>query len=391
MSLSRRRIAAIAGLALAAIFVWRATLLVIKEFAGPSQRYQRPPVAVETAGVLRQSIQEELRLTGTIYPIYQYTVAPKVSGMVTKIAKRIGDPVRRGETIATIDDGEYRQAVLQAEANLKIARANLLQARSQMDLSKKQLERVEYMEAKGIASVAELETATAEYSSMEARAQLAQAQVEQSEAALAAAKIRLDYTVLTAPEPGLIGQRFVDEGAMVAASSPVASVVGIDRVIVRTTVVERVYGRIVPGQAATVEADALPGKTFAGTVSRLAPRFDETSRVAQMEIEIPNESRELKPGMFCRVSVVVSARDSAQVVPGQAVVTRNGASGVFVVRPGESVARYLPVDIGITTSDLTEIVSPAIDGRVVSLGHHLLEDSSSVILPGGPGKDDKPR
>jgi hypothetical protein len=69
------------------------------------------------------------------------------------------------------------------------------------------------------------------------------------------------------------------------------------------------------------------------------------------------------------------------------VVTRNGSSGVFVVRPGGSIARFVPVEIGITTTDVTEIVSPAIDGEVVSLGHHLLQDSSSVILPGGQAKD----
>lgn len=391
MSFSRKRVAAIVGLALAAVFVWRVALLVINEFAGPSQRYNRPPVAVETADVSHQPIQETLQLTGTIHPIYQYTVAPKVSGMVTKIAKRIGDPVRRGETIATIDDAEYRQACLQAEANLKIAQANLVAARSQMDLSEKQLDRVEYMEGKGIASVAELETATAEYNSMEARAQLAQAQVEQSEAALASAKIRLDYTVLAAPEPGFVGERFVDEGALVTAMAPVASVVGIDKVIIRTTVVERVYGRIGPGQAATVEADALPGRTFAGTVSRVAPRLDESSRVAEMEIEIANDSLALKPGMFCKVSVVLSSRESAQVVPGQAIVTRNGSSGVFVVKPGESIVRFVPVEIGITTADLAEIVSPIIEGQVVSLGHHLLQDSSSVIPPGGRGREDKQR
>jgi RND family efflux transporter MFP subunit len=286
-----------------------------------------------------------------------------------------------------MDDGEYRQAFLQAEANLKMAQANLAAARSQMDLSKKQLDRAEYMQGKGIASVADLETAIAEYNSAQARAQLAQAQVEQAEAALASAKIRLAYTVLAASEPGLIGQRFVDEGATVAATEPVATVVGIDRVIVRTTVVERVYGRIHAGQAATVEADALPGRTFAGTVARLAPRLDESSRVAEMEIDIANDSLELKPGMFCKVSLALSSRDSAQVVPGQAVVTRNGSSGVFVVRPGGSIARFVPVEIGITTTDVTEIVSPAIDGEVVSLGHHLLQDSSSVILPGGQAKD----
>jgi RND family efflux transporter MFP subunit len=318
-------------------------------------------------------------------------VAPKISGMIVKITKRIGDRVNRGETIARIDDGEYRQALLQAEADLKIAQANVAEAQSQLELSKKELERVQYMEEKGIASVADLETATAKYSSMEARAQLAQAQVEQRQAALASAKIRLDYTVLSAREPGFIGERFVDEGAMVGANSAVASVVGIDKVIVRTTVIERVYGRILPGQPVTIEADAFPGKTFAGTVSRIAPRLDEASRVAQMEVEIANGSLELKPGMFCTLTVVLSSRDSAQVVPGQAIVTRNGSSGVFVVKPGGGVARYVPVELGITTPAVTEIVSPTIDGLVVSLGQHLLQDSSAVILPGGQGKGDKQR
>jgi RND family efflux transporter MFP subunit len=339
--------------------------------------------------VRRQAIQEELHLTGTIHPIYQYTVTPKVSGTLLEIAKRIGDRVGRGETIARIDDGEYRQAYLQAEADLKIAKASLAEAQSSLELSEKELQRVRYMEERGIASVADLETATAKHNSMQARSELARAQVEQREAALVSARIKLDYTVLGAPEPGFIGERFVDEGAMVGANTAVASVVGIDRVIVRTTVIERAYGRIQPGQAAAVEVDAFPGRAFGGTVSRLAPRLDEASRVAQMEIEIPNESLELKPGMFCKVSVVLSSKDSAQVVPGQAVVNRNGSSGVFVVKPGESVARYVPVEPGIAGSEVTEIVSPAIEGLVVTLGQHLLQDSSVVILPASPGEGDR--
>jgi hypothetical protein len=79
------------------------------------------------------------------------------------------------------------------------------------------------------------------------------------------------------------------------------------------------------------------------------------------------------------------------VVPGQAIVTRNGSSGVFVVRPGESITRYVPVEIGITNPEVTEIVSPALDGLVVSLGQHLLQDSSAIILPGGQTKSDKQR
>ncbi|MFZ1947630.1 MAG: efflux RND transporter periplasmic adaptor subunit [bacterium] len=391
MSVGKKRIAVVVGLGFAALFTWRVVVLVVKEFGGPAQRYERPPVAVVADSVRFQPIQETVRLTGTVHAFHQYTVAPKISGVITRITKRIGDRVSRGETIARIDDGEYTQALLQAEAELKIAQANLAEARARLELSEKEFERVQYMESKGIASVADLETATAEASSMEARAQLAQAQVEQREAAVASARIKLGYTVLSASEPGFIGERFVDEGAMVGANSAVASVVAIDRVIVRTTVVERVYGRIRPGQPATVEADALPDRAYAGTVSRIAPRLDESSRVAQMEVEIANDSLDLKPGMFCKLTVVLSSKDSAQVVPGQAVVTRNGSSGVFVVRPGEGIVRYFPVEIGITTPEVAEIVSPTIEGLVVSLGQHLLQDSSAVILPGSKGKGDTQR
>jgi multidrug efflux pump subunit AcrA (membrane-fusion protein) len=100
-----------------------------------------------------------------------------------------------------------------------------------------------------------------------------------------------------------------------------------------------------------------------------------------MEVEIPNDALALKPGMFCSADVALSSKAEAQVVPGRAIVTRNGASGVFVVKPGESVAHYVPVQLGITTADKAEILSPAIDGMVVCLGQHLLQDSSAVILP----------
>jgi RND family efflux transporter MFP subunit len=376
-----KHLIAIVAIALGGLLIWRVTLLLIKEFGGGTQRSERPPVAVQVGDVLYEPIKETLQLTGTIHPLYQYTVAPKVSGRIVSITKRIGDHVGRGETIARIDDGEYRQALLQAQAELRIAQANLVEAESQMELKRKEMERVQSMEAKGIASRAELDQATAQFTSAQAGTELARAQIEQREAALATAQIRLDYTVLTAPQPGLIGERFVDEGTLVAANSEVASVVGIDRVIVQTTVIERVYGRIAPGQPAEVEVDAFPGKTFTGSVSRVAPMLDEASRVAQMEVEIPNDSLQLKPGMFCKVTVTLSSKDSAQVVPGQAIVTRNGSTGIFVVKAGENVARYVPVQIGITTPERTEIISPKIDGAVVSLGQHLLQDGSAVILP----------
>jgi len=369
--------------------IWRMILLVIGNKETSSQQSSRPPVAVEVDSVRYEPIQETRQLTGSIYPLYRYIVAPKVSGRIIRINKRIGDWVKRGETIATIDDAEYQQMLLEAEANLKISQANLAETKTQFELAKQELERVESLQQKGIASPSELDAATTNFNALQSRTELAQAQVEQRQAALNSAKIRLSYTVLLASEPGFIGERFVDEGSLLAPNSPVVSVIGIDTIIVRTTVIERVYGQIQINQSAEIQVDAFPGKIFHGKVSRIAPMLQEASRVAQMEVEVANDSLLLKPGMFSKVQIVLAEKESAQIVPSQAIVSRNGTNGIFMIQSGESIAHFMSVQIGISTPNKTEILTPQLDGLVITLGQHLLEDGSTIILPDHDKQNEK--
>lgn len=103
--------------------------------------------------------------------------------------------------------------------------------------------------------------------------------------------------------------------------------------------------------------------------------------MADMEIEVQNDSLLLKPGMFTRVYVVLDHKETAQVVPTRSVVSRSGETGVFVVDSTGTHARYYPVRTGIVSEEKTEILTPTLNGLVVTLGHHLLEDGSPVILP----------
>ncbi|MBN1482453.1 efflux RND transporter periplasmic adaptor subunit [candidate division KSB1 bacterium] len=375
------------GFVFSLFLLWRIYALIFSGESGRSGRPGRPSVAVEVADIRFGPIQEVREYTGSVYPRYQYILAPKVSGRIIDISKRIGDWVNPGEIIARIDDAEYQQAVREAEANLKIAQASLAEARSQFELASQEKERVESLQEKGIASPAELDAAVTNYTAQESRYQLAQAQVEQRNASLKSAQIRLSYTQLTATEPGYVGERFVDEGALLAPNSPVVSVIGIDSVIVRTTIIERDYGRIQKGQQVVVTVDAFPAQEFYGSVSRIAPLLQETSRVAQMEVEVANEKILLKPGMFARVNVRIAEKDSAQIIPTTALVNRSGESGVFVVNPDESIAHYVPVTTGIATADDVEIISPALQGLVITLGHHLLDEGSPVLLPKAEGDE----
>jgi len=363
------------------ILGWRIVLLITSGDDEKAGRTGRPPVAVEIDSVRFGPLSEVRELTGTVYPIYQYIVAPKVSGRIVTIRKRIGDWVKAGEIIAQIDDAEYQQGILEAEANLRIAEASLSESQIQLDQARQEKERVESLQAKGIASPAELDAAVSNYSAQQSRQQLALAQVQQRRASLKSANIRLGYTILTADQAGFIGERYVDEGALLAPNSPVVSVIGINTVIVRTTIIERDYGHIQIDMPATVSVDAFPGQFFPGKVARVAPLLQEASRVAQAEVEVVNNPTKLKPGMFARVNVVTASRENARIVPSQAIVSRDGANGIFTVEENGSVARYVPVTVGIVTPQFTEILAPALTGRVITLGQHLLDDGSPILLP----------
>jgi RND family efflux transporter MFP subunit len=362
-------------------FGWRIIKLVTSTSEDQNKKSGRPAVAVEIDSVRFGPLSDIRQFTGNIQPLYQYIVAPKVSGRLLTIKKRIGDWVRTGELIALIDDAEFQQSVREAEANLKIAQASLIEANSQFVLARQELERSQSLQKKGIASPAELDAANTSFTAQQSRLELARAQVEQREAALKSAQIRLGYASLSATQPGFIGERYVDEGALLSANSPVVSVVGLDRVIIMTTVIERDYGKLQVGQKARVVADAYPGQEYLGRIARIAPVLEQASRMAKMEIEVENEQRMLKPGMFVQVRVVLSEKARTQIVPSRAVVHKNGHMCVFVVRSNETMAQQVVVKTGIVNGDLTEVVEPAIQGRVVVLGQHLLEDGSPVLLP----------
>jgi RND family efflux transporter MFP subunit len=373
------------GIVFLVFFGWRIISLFTKTQQGwrPGMG-QGQAVAVEVSDATIKPIREVREFTGTVYPVYQYIISPKVSGRVIEITKRIGDWVNKGEVIARLDDAEYQQAVLEAQANIRISKASINESESQFELAKQELERARSLQEKGIASSSELDSASTSYEAQKSRLELARAQVQQREAALKSAEIRMDYTVLYATDPGFVGERYVDEGSLLSPNSPLVSVVGIDSVIVQATIIEKDYGRIKIGQSAEIVVDAFPETTFTGTVARIAPVLEEASRVANMEVEVENKYHLLKPGMFAITRVVLQERGSAQVIPIEAMIKNNGTDGIFVVEKdaasGMDIARFYPVKTGISTEMEIEIISPKIKGPVVILGQHLLQDDVHVTL-----------
>jgi RND family efflux transporter MFP subunit len=180
----------------------------------------------------------------------------------------------------------------------------------------------------------------------------------------------------------VVGERFVDEGAMLAPNASIVSVLDIRTLTGVIHVIERDYPKVRIGQQATITTDAYPGKVFTGQVARMAPLIKETSRQARVEFEVPNPEGLLKPGMFIRVQIEFSKVENATVVPMSAVVKRNGEQGVFQVDASEMKARFVPLTFGMMNSEFAQVLKPPLQGDAVTLGHHLLEEEAPVILPG---------
>ena len=388
----------LAGLLVLAAFGWLLWEIYDRTSAptGGPRRGGAGPVAFEVVPIRKAVIRDVRRLTGSVLARSQFQVAPKIAGRLEKLMVDIGDEVHNRQLIAQLDSDEYVQQVAQAEAELEMAKANVVQASSNLELARKKLARYRALYEKKVASQSEIEVVEAEYKVQEAAHKVAEARVLQNKAALEAAKVQEAYTKISASwENGegrrVVGERFVDEGAMLKANEPIVSIIDIASVTAVIYVIERDYGKIRIGQEARVTTDALPGESFRSRVVRVAPLLKEASRQARVELEIPNPKGSLKPGMFVRVEIEFIRLEDVTVVPAGSVVKRNDTDGVFIVDTENMKVRFVPVKLGLEEEDMVQVLEPNLSGSVVTMGQHLLEDGRSIKLPGTESEDASPR
>jgi RND family efflux transporter MFP subunit len=351
---------------------------------------------VEFAEVKRAPVAEHVLVVGNLIGAATVEAAPKVNGRLESVDVKLGDPVRRGQTIAKVEDREIQEQVRQAEATYEVSRATIRQREADLKLAQTNLERNRNLLERQLLPRQTYDDTEARYQAALAQVDLSKAQFEASKARLDELRINLANTVLKSPVDGFVGKRFLDPGAFISPNSPVLSLVDIRTVRMVANLVEKDVKRVTVGTLAEVEVDAFPGETFTGKVSRVAPVFDPATRTAEMEIEVPNPGFRLKPGMYARVQLTVATRADALVVPANALVTVEGKAGVFVAAPAAAgartddkttrsddktvTARFTPVETGIRDGQQIEIVSGVREGaRVVTTGAGAIKDGDRVV------------
>jgi RND family efflux transporter MFP subunit len=364
--------------------------LIARRLLEPVEEAQRgggPEAApVEIALVEQGSIELRRVFSGALEATARITIAPKVAGRITSMPLDLADLVQRGQVVARLDDDEYLQDVAQAEAELAVAKAGLVQAESAAVIAQRELERVETLEGRGIASESQLDTVRADNLAKQAAVQVAEAQVTRAEALLQAARIRLGYTTIRAEWEGgddqrIVAQRFAEQGDTISANTPLLSIIELDPIEAVIFATEREYALLAPGQPVTLTTDAYPDRTWTGDVARVSPIFREGSRQARVEISIENDDGALRPGMFVRVEAVLGQADDATIVPVQSLTERGGQTVVFVVGDDRATARMMPVTVGIRDGQRVQVTGEGIEGAVVTLGQQLLGEESAITLP----------
>ncbi|MFI4859752.1 MAG: efflux RND transporter periplasmic adaptor subunit [Phycisphaerales bacterium JB063] len=396
-------VGALLVVALATGVAWRVWAVMSKETAGPDRGAQRA-VPVETSTVERGSIELERVFSGTLVSAAEVQVAPKVGGRVLSVAVDLADPVEPGTVVVVLDSDEFEQAVAQAEAELAVAEANLSAARYALEIADREMQRQSTLLEQGVASDTQFDQVKADQLAATAAVAVAEAQVRRSEAAAQNARTRRDYTQVrafwesptqdaggvaaastTGDPAALTGRRFVsrrmvEEGDTVSANTPLITIVQLDPIKAVLYVSERDYAQLRAGQEVSMRADAYPGRTFVGEVTRVSPVFESNSRQARIELSVPNTELLLKPGMFIRATAVLDRAVDTLIVPEIAVVKRDDRPVVFVVDEAGGTVRMVPVELGIANNGRVQVTGEGLGGRVVTLGQQLLDNGSEILL-----------
>ncbi len=338
--------------------------------AGPavsSAAKEQPGLTVTTATVLRADWPQVLSAAGAVQPWHEAVLSARSSGLaLTEVLVDRGTRVQRGQVLARFDDRTLRTDLAQAEASLQQAEAQARQAVANRDRA------LSLRHSGAVSEQDELQAVTA--------AATAIAQWRQAQAALEAARVRLDQAVLTAPDSGTISSRSATLGQVAAAGMEMFRLIRQDRLEWRAEVPPAQLAALRAGQAAEL---VLPdGRTATGKLRVLSPSLEAASRLALVSVDLAPGSG-ARAGMYLQGRLFIG-RAPALAVPADSLVLRDGRPYVFVLL--DQRVRRVAVTTGRREGAWVEVLQGLTVGdRVVVRGAGFLADGDRVQLAPAEG------
>ena len=321
------------------------------------------PIAIAVAAAHQQSLDRTAEVQGALFPREHAVMSSEVEGRVAEVVADFGDKVTAGQVMLKINPREYELRVQTAQAALDQARAKLANSTAK------------YNRARTLKQAAAI--STEQFDQLASQLRVDQADTESADEALAMARKKLGDTEIKAPFSGSVQKRMVSLGEYVSPGKQIYELIATDPIKLRCPMPERFVPLAKVGMQVKLTIDAKPGASYTGTITRIAPALDESSRTLLIEAEVANPDGALKPGFFAHVTMDLG-RDRALFVPNLAVLRYAGVARVFIVEQG--VVRAREVTIGSVVGDQVEITGGLKEGEHVAVSEvDRLADGTVVI------------
>jgi RND family efflux transporter MFP subunit len=346
--------------------------------------------------VKSENLSRGLALTAEFKPYQEVEVMAKVAGYVKEIGVDIGDRVKEGQNLATLEIPEMGDDLKRAQANVQrslaeVRRANdeLERAKSAHDMSHLSYTRLDAVNKKQAGLLAQQEIDDAHSKDLVSEAQVsaaksalsaAQEQVSVSQAELGRVNTMMEYTKVTAPFNGVITKRFADKGSMIQAGTasqtqamPLVQLADNSTLRLILPVPERDVPTVHMNQQVEVRVPSLNRK-FPGKVVRFSNQLSLQTRTMDTEVDVVNPGFVLMPGMYAEVNLTLAQHAGVLAVPVTAVDMDNegGAasakSGRVMVVTHNNRVEVRQIQLGLETANDVEVISGLNDGDMVVIG-----------------------
>jgi membrane fusion protein (multidrug efflux system) len=350
---SRWRLGAVVGLIVVVVFLGRWWLTSGSKVREEANR----AIPVVTAPARVGPVVETYGAIGTASANEAVMITSKVTGIVRTIEFNEGELVPAGKILVELENRELK-------ANLSAAEADVRNAKQTYDRTVK----------------------------LAAGQNAPQARVEELQAALQSAQARADATgarladmTIAAPFAGRLGLRRISLGTLIQAGTVITTLDDASIIKMDFSVPETLLSSMSPGQSIEAVTGAYPDRRFVGTVRTIDSRIDPTTRAFAVRAEIPNDDGVLKPGMLLTLQLALARRESAILIPEEALVPQGDKQFVYVVEDGK--ARRKEVEIGTRTKGTVEIRSGIEPTAVVLIGGtQRVRDGTPVRTPDQEGQ-----
>ena len=318
-------------------------------------------IQVGATEATEESWQTTVPAIGTLRATNGVDVTPSVAGVVEEISFESGAEVQEGDVLLRLDS--------------QIEQGNLAAAQANLDLATATYNRTKSLEAGAVVS-----QATLDQNNFQMQAQAAQ---------VAALQAQIDKKTVRAPFSGTLGIRQIDIGQYVQPGNTLVNLQDLTNLSVEFSVSQRDIGEVEPGRKIRVQADAQPGRTFAGEVTSREVQVDPATGLVKVEGTIPNPDALLLPGMFVNVEIDLADERKVVVVPSESISYNLYGDFVYVVRPKEEGAEHptvqrVVVKLGERRDGDVAIVEGVEAGQqVVTAGQLKLSNGTAVEITGG--------